>query len=233
MEEEGLRPTAAQAFRAGHDPAVVTAKYGSWFAFLRVAELLGEREAAVVDAHDGLLRSVQVEPTTKSYKLVAIRALLHDGALRTGDDIRHNAETSRQVLLADPRLAREVPVKEFPDLAAAPIEKWSQYWRKWPIAHLTGTGPDGPRANTLFRLESERIVPTFAVDEAFGDLFDSLVAEIVEYRLASHVLNKEEVDKTVVDVPACVLGRTSGHSARSSSKPELALWRCDLHRRWH
>ena len=48
MEEEGLRPTAAQTFRAGHDPAIVTPKYGSWFGFLRVIELLGEREAAVV-----------------------------------------------------------------------------------------------------------------------------------------------------------------------------------------
>ncbi len=191
MEEEGLRPTAAQAFRAGHDPAAVTAKYGSWFAFLRVAELLGDRESRVVDAYDGLLRAVQVEPTTKSYKLVAIRALLHDGALRTGDDIGHNAETSRHILLADPRLAHEIPVKEFSDLAAAPIDKWTQYWRKWPIAHLAGNGSDRPRPNTLFRLEGDRILPTFAVDEEFGELFDSLVAEIVEYRLASHVLNKE------------------------------------------
>ena len=103
MEEEGLRPTAAQAFRAGHDPAIVTAKYGSWFAFLRVAELLGEREAAVVDAYGDILRAVQTESITKSYKLVAIRALLHDGALRSGDDIRHNAETSRQAACSPTR----------------------------------------------------------------------------------------------------------------------------------
>ena len=32
------------------------------------------------------------------------------------------------------------------------MEKWTQYWRQWPIAHLTGTGSSGARPNTLFRL---------------------------------------------------------------------------------
>ena len=73
LEEEGLRPTAAQTFRAGHDPAVVTSKYGSWFAFLRTAGLLGEREATVADAYGEILRAFQTESITKSYKLVAIR----------------------------------------------------------------------------------------------------------------------------------------------------------------
>ncbi len=142
MEEEGLRPTAAQTFRAGHDPAAVTGTYGNWFNFLRAIDLLGEREAAVVDAFGDTLRAIQVESITKSYKLITIRALLHEGALRTGDDVANNAEVSRRLLLADPRLAREVPLKEFPDLAAASRDRWANYWRKWPIAHLTGTGPD-------------------------------------------------------------------------------------------
>ncbi len=130
LEEEGLRPTAAQTLRAGHDPAVVSAKYGSWFAFLRVADLLGEREAEVVDAHGDTLRAFQTESITKSYKLVTIRALLHDGALRTGGaEVIRNAETSRELLLADPRLARDVPIREFPDLEDAPLERWGgKYW---------------------------------------------------------------------------------------------------------
>ena len=47
----------------------------------------------------------------------------------------HTAETSRQLLLSDPRLVRDVPAKEFPDLADARMEKWARYWRQWPIAH--------------------------------------------------------------------------------------------------
>ncbi|OBJ70974.1 DUF3427 domain-containing protein [Mycobacterium sp. 1274756.6] len=191
LAEEGLRPTAAQAFRAGHDPAIVTVKHGSWFAFLRATGLLDEREAAAVDAHGDTLRGFQIESITKSYKLVAIHALLHDGALRTGSEIARNAHTSRGLLLADPRLAREVPATEFPDLAGAAADKWTRYWRKWPIAHLAGTGSGAARPNALFRLEGEWIVPTFVIDDELGEVFDAMVAELIEYRLASYLLNKE------------------------------------------
>ena len=191
-EEEGLRPTAAQAFRAGHDPAVTTAKYGSWFNFLRAIDLLGDQEAAVFEANGETLRGIQTESITKSYKLVAIRALLHDGTLRTGDEISNNAETSRELLISDPRLARDVPENEFPNLADADPGKWARYWLKWPIGHLTGTGSSGAREEGLFRLESDRIVPNFAIDGALAETFDAMVAEILEYRLGSYVLNKEK-----------------------------------------
>nr|WP_090339726.1 DUF3427 domain-containing protein [Mycolicibacterium malmesburyense]CRL68234.1 type III restriction enzyme res subunit [Mycolicibacterium malmesburyense] len=208
LEEEGLRPTAAQTLRAGHDPAVVSAKYGSWFAFLRVAELLGEREAAVVDAHGDTLRAFQTESITKSYKLVTIRALLHDGALRTGAEVIRNAETSRELLLGDPRLARDVPLREFPDLEDAPLEQWGKYWAKWPIAHLAGTGDGEGTAQRLFTVEGDHIRPNFAVDGELGDVFDSMVAELIEYRLASYVLNKE---KSVSRTWLCRLAYADGH----------------------
>ncbi|ORV46715.1 DUF3427 domain-containing protein [Mycobacterium conspicuum] len=208
MEDEGLRPTAAQTFRAGFDPAVVTAHYGGWFQFLRSIDLLGEGEAALVDAHGDTLRAIQTESITKSYKLIAIRALLHEGALRTGDDIATNADVSRRLLLADPRLARDVPLKEFPDLAAAPSEKWAHYWLKWPIAHLTGTGPDGARAPKLFRLDGDRIMPTFDVGDELGEVFDALAAELIEYRLANYVLNKE---KSTTRSWTCRLAYADGH----------------------
>ena len=208
MEEEGLRPTATQTFRAGYDPAVVTGTYGSWFNFLRVIDLLGEHEAAVVDSFGETLRAIQLESITKSYKLITIRSLLHEGALRTGDDVSNNAAVSRQLLLADPRLARDVPLKEFPDLAAAPQDKWVNYWRQWPIAHLTGTGPDGARTTNLFRLDGDRIVPTFVVDDVLGDAFDAMAAELIEYRLASYVLNKE---KSTTRLWTCRLSYADGH----------------------
>jgi SOS-response transcriptional repressor LexA len=210
MDEEGLRPTAAQAFRAGHDPAIVTPKYGSWFAFLRVIDLLGEREATVTDAYGDTLRRVQTESITKCYKLIAVRALLHDGELRSGGEVEKNAETSRQLMLADPRLARDVPAREFPDLAAAASEKWAHYWRKWPLAHLAGAGDGARRAEPLFRLEGDRIEPSFVIDDALGDVFDAMVAEIIEYRLASYVLNKET---STTRSWSCRLTFTDGHPA--------------------
>lgn len=208
MEEEGIRPTAAQTFRAGHDPAVVTGPHGSWFNFLRFIDLLDERESAVVDGFGDILRAIQFESITKSYKLIAMRALLHEGALRAGDAVANNAAVSRQLLMADPRLARDVPLKEFPDLVAAPEDKWVNYWAKWPIAHLTGTGPDGARSAKLFRLDGERMLPTFVIDDDLGDVFDAMAAEIIEYRLANYVLNKE---KSTTRSWTCRLSYADGH----------------------
>ena len=161
MEEEGLRPTAAQTFRAGHDPAVVTGTYGSWLNFLRVIDLLGEREAAVVDSFGDTLRAIQLESITKSYKLIAIRSLLHEGALRTGDDVANNAAVSRRLLLADPASRVMYPSRNSLTSPRLRKRRWANYWRKWPVAHLTGTGPDGARTIKLFRLDGDRIVPTF------------------------------------------------------------------------
>ncbi len=192
ISEEGFRPTPTQVLRAGYDPAAVKSKYGGWFEFLLTIELLGEQESRVVQTHGDTLNAFQTESVTKSYKLIAIRALLHENALRTGAGIAANAEVSRQLLLADPRLAREVPVTEFPALATASADKWAQYWRKWPIAHLTGAAT-ATVSSKLFQLDGERIAPTFDVDPSIGDLFDAMVAEIIEYRLASYLLTKDSV----------------------------------------
>jgi superfamily II DNA or RNA helicase/HKD family nuclease/diadenosine tetraphosphate (Ap4A) HIT family hydrolase len=191
MEEEGIRPTAAQAMRAGHDPAVLRSRYASWFDFLKNINLLGERESEVSATCGDVLRAIQNEPITKCYKLVALRALIHDGTLRDGDEITRNAETARQILLADPRLARDVPLRDFPSLADADPARWATYWRKWPVAHLAGEGSGGRTAH-LFRIALDRITPTFRVDDALGDVFDSMAAEIIEYRIARYVFNQDQ-----------------------------------------
>ena len=44
-EEEGVRPSAAQTFHAGYNPASVRARHGGWFGFLRDLGLASDREA--------------------------------------------------------------------------------------------------------------------------------------------------------------------------------------------
>ena len=219
MEEEGLRPTAAQTFRAGHDPAIVTPKYGSWFGFLRVIELLGEREAAVADAYGDMLRGVQTESITKCYKLIAIRALLHDGELRTGGDVEKNAETSRQLMLADPRLARDVPAREFP---TSPL-------RRQTSGCITGgSGPSRTypelvmrraRTEALFRLADDRIEPTFVIDNELGRCLRRDGGR--DHRISFGELRSEQgqVDDAVVVVPTDFLRRSPSDSARPTSAP--------------
>ena len=87
-EENGFRPTAVQAFRAGMNPRSARRVHRHWFGLLDDLGLLGEREAEVVRRHGDTLLAFEQEAVTKSYKLVTIKAMLHDGTLRTGQTHR-------------------------------------------------------------------------------------------------------------------------------------------------
>ncbi len=80
LEETGERPSAAEAFRAGLNPASAKKSHGHWFGYLDHLGMLSDRESAVVAAHGDVLAGFEGESITKSYKLVTLRALLHDGA---------------------------------------------------------------------------------------------------------------------------------------------------------
>ncbi len=89
--------------------------------------------------------------------------------------------------LSDPRLIDETRSSEIPDPANTPVERWREYWRKWPLKAWAGQLRDSIDA-ALFKLDGDRFEPVFQVDEAQGDVFDAMVAELVEYRLARHLL---------------------------------------------
>lgn len=186
-EEEGQRPSAAQTFYAGYNPASVRARNGGWFGYLEQLGLGTEAEQAVRAAVGDVLEGLESEPITKSFKLVVLRALLHDGVLREGAPIAQIADTSRKLISGDPRLLRDVT--EFPDLAAVPPATWERYWKKWPIDAWAGELKGAP--GRWFRQVDDRLEPTFRVPLALGDTFDAMVAEVVEYRLSRYLSGKD------------------------------------------
>ncbi|MCC5953693.1 MAG: DUF3427 domain-containing protein [Acidimicrobiia bacterium] len=182
----GYRPTAVQASRAGVNVrASLRARRSHWFATLAELELLSDAEATVVERYADVLAGLEIEQVTKSYKLVTLRALLHDGVLRSGCDVAQLAATAHRLVAGDPRLVEDTRQKAMPDPRAAEPGAWERFWRKWPIEHLTS----GARA--LFRLEGDRFEPTFTVADSDGELFDALVAELVEWRLADYLLRQD------------------------------------------
>jgi superfamily II DNA or RNA helicase/diadenosine tetraphosphate (Ap4A) HIT family hydrolase/HKD family nuclease len=189
FEEEGARPSATQAFRAGYQPSSVRTTHGSWHGFLSDLGLLSPLEQATLKDAGEALAGFEVEAVNKAHKLVTLRALLHDGALRTGADLTTIAHTSRTIILRDPRLLRDTANAEFPELASASTELWARYWRAWPIAAWIGELSGKP--GRWFELQGTRLVPLFAVDADLGEAFDAMVAEIVEYRLARYLTGKD------------------------------------------
>jgi len=205
FEEEGIRPSATQAFHAGHNVRSVRAKHGSWFEFLNDSGLLSDQEKAAVEACSDVLRGFEVETVQKSYKLLTLRALLHEGVLRTGLDVATIARVASKMILRDPRLIRDLSNSEYPDLESVEAKGWEKYWRKWPIA--AWTGELSGKAGEWFEMDGNTFSPKFEVEEQLGDVFDAMAAELVEFRLASYLAGK---DRSSSNEWSCKVSHTDG-----------------------
>ena len=188
-DEHGHRPTALQAWRGGLNLELARKRFGGWFGLLAQAGLLDDAEADVVAAHGTVLSGLEQESLTKAYKLVTLRALLQLGALRTGAPVGEIARASQAIVAGDPRLVAETTSAKMPDPVAADPAAWESLWRQMPIAALTG-GMRRDASSALFRLDDDHLVPTFAVSPETAERFDDLVAEVVDYRLARHLLER-------------------------------------------
>ena len=135
--EHGYRPTAAQTFQGGYNPASAP---GRWFAFLLDRGYLEPEVAEVARRDAELLAAVAATSMTKSYKMVALRAFAQPQALVAGMSVEEMTVRSRRLVLRDPRLLADVRVKELADPERASLDAWVRWWRKWPLEHLEGSG---------------------------------------------------------------------------------------------
>ena len=202
-DEHERRPTAAQASAAGYNPAAAKRRHGGWFGLLDDLNVLEPVESTVWRRHRRIFEQLERESITRSYKLVTLRALLAEGALRSGIAVDRLAARSQHTVVNDPRLVRDTTGKAMPSPATADPRMWEAFWRKWPLDHLTG-GPDG---HALFRYDNDRFAPTFSVPAEQGDAFDAMVAEIVEWRLADYLLRSSTAEDGAV---RCTVSHSSG-----------------------
>lgn len=177
-EEHGVRPTAAQAYHAGFNPAAAP---DSWFGLLAAAELLSDDEARVWERHGEVLRDVAATSMTKSYKMVALRALVQLGIAEPAA-VSELSERSRWLILRDPRLVEDVRSREIADPAGVSSARWTAYWRQWPLSHLTTGGQ--------FRLDGARFRLTMLPGRGDSDVLAALVDELADWRLARYLDGK-------------------------------------------
>ena len=178
--ENGIRPTAAQAFSSvGVQTSTRPVRDAEgWHRYLNGLGLLTPEEQAAVEALGDVLRSLEREPITKAYKLVTLAALLKLNALHEGASVAEVASVSLTLTRRDPRLRADTEqTREVSDLDAVTAERWQAFWTKNPLTHLT----DKPHSS--FRLAGERLEPRFEVPADHLPTFAALVAEIVEWRL--------------------------------------------------
>lgn len=204
-EEFGDRPTAMQALRAGYNPGSARRSHNGWFDLLSAVDVLGQDERRLAQKYRGLLDELERGSMTRAYKMVLIRTLLHAGALHSGQTIADLAASSRKLVQGDPRLMADVRAGATnPDPESATAQEWESFWRKNPIAAWTGAHRDG---KGLFRLDGDRFVPTFSIEEHDRDGADALVAELVEWRLGDYLLKRTPERSTAIE---CAVSHSGG-----------------------
>lgn len=179
--EHGRRPTAVQAYRAGYNPGSQSSL--GWFGALAEASLLDEAEKTATRVAGGLLRAVEKETFTKSYKLVTLEQFVDMGGLASGAEVATLAARCQLRMRSSPTLAVDAG-DHLDDSPAA----WERYWRKWPIAAWTGSLP-ASRAG-LFGLRDDRLELREEVPSAVRATVQALLAEWVGYRLCRYVDTK-------------------------------------------
>jgi len=188
FDDYGYRPTALQAYLMQLNPRRQKAAEGSWFGLLRDLNILTPDEVTVVEQFSEVLTAFIREEASKSYKLVTLRALIAHGYLREPTPVSDLCAWSRSIVLDDPRLIADTRNDELGDPSDATVDGWERYWTKWPVSHLAGS-----KASALFKMIDGQFRPTFAIPEALGPAFDSMISEIVEWRLAEYLLRPSVV----------------------------------------
>ena len=195
--ENGVRPTAAQAFSSiGCRPSSgPIQRAGGWHRYLDDLGLLTPGERPAVEALGDALRGLERESMTKAYKLVTLAALLELEALPRGAPIAEVALKSLALTRRDPRLRADAEAsRAVSDLDSVTDRQWEAHWRKNPIRYLSDK-PHSP-----FRVVEDRLLPRFVVPDEHVAGFSTLVAEIVQWRLQIYLRTRGTVVDMVLQV---------------------------------
>ncbi|WP_419928137.1 helicase-related protein [Candidatus Poriferisocius sp.] len=212
-EEHDARPTAAQTSRSvGIKPGSGPIKRArGWHRYLDNLGLLSDAHKSAVEEAGDVLRSLESERIFKSYKLVALQAMLELGGAFEPASVADVAERSLQAIREDHRLRADIHIKEIPNLDEVSLEKWRKYWFKWPLGHLSNKP-----GKSLFSHEpgddGGMMVPSFLVSDERREAFVEMALEVVAWRLQNYLLDRGEgLGPSALPLPSRPQSPASGH----------------------
>jgi superfamily II DNA or RNA helicase/diadenosine tetraphosphate (Ap4A) HIT family hydrolase/HKD family nuclease len=213
-DELGRRPSPSELYHHNYLPRTLAARFGSWFGFISEQDDLTANERLVFASFESWLAMLEGTNLNKSYKMVVLRVLLDRDALWDGMDIEKLAAACREFLLSHPTLRHDLPpTQQFPDPAKAPIQEWAAWWLEWPLSRWM----DEQAGRQWFKREGDRFLAAFLCPEKLRSDFESMTAELVDYRLAHYA-------KTRLQAAAeLTAGRFVAKVSHSGGKPILRL----------
>jgi len=179
-DAHGRRPSAAELFAKSIGFEPVRKHHESWFHFVQVQGDLTDEEARVLSRHADWFRDLLSTRMVKSYKMLALRALLDADALFRGMGDEENARSAFDSIRDDLLLAREMREdEERATFSTALVRKW----REMPL-EVWARGESTTRR--WFQLENGFFTPTWEVAPEDRDAFENMTEEMVVLRLAQH-----------------------------------------------
>lgn len=213
-DELGRRPSPSELFHHGYLPRTLAARFGSWFGFISEQDDLSAEERLVFSSFESWLAMLESTSLNKSYKMVVLRVLLDRDALLDGMEIEKLAAACREFLLSHPTLRHDLPpTQQFHDPAKAPIKQWAAWWLDWPLSRWM----DEQAGRHWFKHEGDRFVSAFPCPENLRAAFESMTAELVDYRLTHYA--KTRIEKAA----GLTAGRFLAKISHSGGKPILRL----------
>ena len=204
-EARGRRPSLGEVYRRGLNPRSLKG-FDGWFEFVRSEGDLGEAEqVAFAERHDWLLAVEVRETLNKSFKMVALQALLDLDGMHTGASVAAIADSSYAILSRSPELMADLDGSdELPDPAHVSPEAWRAYWERWPLRHWVGDGKHA-KSQPWFRLANGRFEPRFSVTPKARDALAEMTRELIDYRLAQYRRRSREATAAKGQVFECKL----------------------------
>jgi superfamily II DNA or RNA helicase len=185
-ERHGQRPSAVEAFHEGYSPRSTRQRHGSWLRFVHAMGDLDASQAAVVLQSHGptaraerFLVEVEVTPMTRSYKMLVLLALLNEDALPGGLEGRDLANAVIRIAARSARLQADLGVP------LSDVEAVQHHLEDNPIkAWVGGAGTHG---TAYFTYDDRRFESRFEILPEQRRAFQTLVRELVEWRLAEYL----------------------------------------------
>ena len=175
------RPTAAEAFHEGYNPRSARRSYGSWLQFVVAMGGLSEMERRVLDHSQAgeLLDILEITPMTKSLKMLVLMTMLNADQLPGQMEIDSLTEGFARLVRRSAKLKADVEV----DLDNSRALR--KYLDQNPIN--AWAGGKGTRQKIFFSYRDGIFQTTFSLDEDLRPIFQDLVREIADWRLAEYL----------------------------------------------
>ena len=197
----GRRPTLTEYYHFGANIAQTRKQHGSWFGLLRDMDDLSDEEVALLLAHEEFLVEVEKTSMAKSFKMVLLEGFQALSGWEKGVGLPALAAESWRILKRRPRLFSELA--ESVRHLDGDASEWQRYWKKNPVDHWTNKTP------AVFNVADGQFAPAFQIEASLVTIFESMVQELVDYRLAFYEArqgSKVEVDQQSNIVPMLLEG---------------------------